>query len=606
MSVAPRPVRDALTDHVVAAVRALLPEGSKEPRVSVDRSRAGFSSDFQTPVAMQLAKILRRKPRDIADELAPLLQERLGGLVENVDVSGPGFIGFRLSGDGLRAYMTTLLVSKTLGVPQAGGAHVVIDYSSPNVAKRMHVGHIRSTVIGDALKRMGAFCGYRVIGDNHIGDWGTQFGQMIYAWDHWLDEAAYEADPVAELERLYLKFQGVAKVDEEAMAKSGASAGQIEAAKADARGFNDAARAELAKLQAGDARNLGLWKQFRETSRDGFDRVYDRLDVRFDVTYGESHYNDALQPLVERLLALGIAEVSDGAVCVFFRDEDGEHTMTPFLVRKRDGAALYATTDLATVELRVATWDPARIIYVTDHRQKLHFQQLFATCRELGIETEFVHVGFGIMSSPEGALSTRSGNSIPLDQLLDEAHRRARNMLIARMADGGEQYAPEELDALAEILGLGAIKYADLCNNPSSDIVFSWDRMLAFEGNTAPYLQYTSARTHSLQRKVKQVGLPAPDGRTLKLEEPAERELMLHLLDFGRALRQGFDGGKPSTLATYLYDLASRYHSWWQSCPVLKARDPDLVKSRLNLNLLTQLTLVTGLDLLGIKAPTRM
>ena len=585
MSVAPRPIRDALADHVVAAVDALLPEGAKRPRVSVDRSRPGFSSDFQTPVAMQLAKILRRKPRDIADELAPALADRLGGLVETVDVSGPGFIGFRLSGDGLRGYLTPLLVSKTLGVPQAGGAHVVIDYSSPNVAKRMHVGHIRSTVIGDALKRMGGFLGYRVIGDNHIGDWGTQFGQMIYAWDHWLDEAAFETDPVGELERLYVHFQSEVKADPT---------------------LGDAARAELAKLQAGDERNVGLWETFRAVSRGGFDAMYARLGVEFDVTYGESHYNDALQPLVERMLELGIAEVSDGAVCVFFRDEEGEDTMTPFLVRKRDGAALYATTDLATVEFRVSTWNPVKMVYVTDHRQKLHFEQLFATCRKLGIEAEFQHVGFGIMTSPEGALSTRSGNAIPLDQLLDEAHRRARTMLIGRMAEGGTQYDPEELDVLAEILGLGAIKYADLSNNPSSDIVFSWDRMLAFEGNTAPYLQYTSARTHSLQRKAAEAGLTRPDGRTLKLEHEAERELMLHLIDFGRALRTGFDAGKPSTLATYLYDLASRYHSWYQACPVLKAEDPDLVKSRQNLNLLTQVTLVTGLDLLGIKAPRRM
>ena len=585
MSVAPRPIRDALTDHVVAAVVALLPEGTELPRVSVDRSRAGFSSDFQTPVAMQLGRILRRKPRDIADELAPLLTERLGGLVEAVDVSGPGFIGFRLSADRLRSYLTTLLISETLGVPQQGGQHVVIDYSSPNVAKRMHVGHIRSTIIGDALKRMGAFLGYRVIGDNHIGDWGTQFGQLIHAWDHWLDEAAFDADPVGELERLYIKFQGEAKEDPD---------------------LADAARAELAKLQAGDERNVSLWAKFRDVSRGGFDAMYERLDVHFDVTWGESHYNDALQPLVERLLALGIAEVSDGAVCVFFRDEAGQDTMTPFLVRKKDGAALYATTDLATVELRVSTWNPVRIIYVTDHRQKLHFEQLFATSAKLGIDTEFVHVGFGIMTSPEGALSTRSGNAIPLDQLLDEAHNRARAMLIGRMAEGGEQYDPEELDVLAEILGIGAIKYADLSNNPSSNIVFAWDRMLAFEGNTAPYLQYTSARTHSLQRRAKERGLAAPDGRTLSLRHEAERELLLHLLDFGRALRGAFDAGKPSTLATYLYELASRYHSWWQACPVLKAEDEELVRSRLNLNLLTQLTLVTGLDLLGIKAPTRM
>jgi arginyl-tRNA synthetase len=585
MTVAPKPVPEALRDHLLAAIAQLLPEGTEPPRVSVDRSKTGFSSDYQTAAAMQMAKLLRRKPREIADELAEVLRERLGGFVELIDVSGPGFIGFRLSSDALRAYMTPLIVSKSLGVPQQEGETVVIDYSSPNVAKRMHVGHIRSTVIGDALKRMGAFLGYRVIGDNHIGDWGTQFGQMIYAWDHWLDEASFERDQVGELERLYVKFQAEAKENPE---------------------LADASRAELAKLQSGDERNVGLWEKFREVSRGGFDAMYERLDVHFDVTWGESHYNDRLQPLVDRMLEQGIAEVSDGAVCVFFRDEAGENTMTPFLVRKKDGAALYATTDLATVELRMKTFEPVRIIYVTDHRQKLHFEQLFATCSKLGIDTDFVHVGFGIMTSPEGALSTRSGNAIPLDQLLDEAERRAKNTMLLRMADGGATYSGDEMDALAAIIGIGAVKYADLSNNPSSNIVFSWDKMLAFEGNTAPYLQYTSARTHSLQRRAAERGLPRPDGRTLVLQEPAERELLLHLLDFGKALRQGFDAGKPSTLATYLYDLASRFHSWWQACPVLTAEDPKLVMSRMNLNLLAQVTLVTGLDLLGIKAPVRM
>lgn len=581
---APKPVDEALLAQVTAVAADLLPSGTEVPRFSVERSRAGFESDFQTAAAMQLGKVLHRRPQDVAQELAARLRQRLGSFVETIDVSGPGFIGFRLGEDALRAYLTSSLVSPALGVPRAGGC-VVIDYSSPNVAKRMHVGHIRSTVIGDALARMARFLGWKVIADNHIGDWGTQFGQMIVAWDRWLDEAAFEQDPIGELERIYVKFQGEAEADPSLV---------------------EAARAELAKLQGGDERNLSLWRRFREASQGEFDRVYERLDVHFDTTFGESHYGERLQPLVERLLDRGIAEVSEGAVCVFFRDEAGQETLPPFLIRKKDGAALYATTDLATVELRMETWSPQRIVYVTDHRQKLHFDQLFATCRRMGIGPEFVHVGFGIMSSPEGALSTRSGNAIPLDQLLDEAHRRARNLLIGRMADGGERYEPDELDALAEIIGQGSIKYADLSNNPSSNIVFSWDRMLAFEGNTAPYLQYTSARTHSLQRKAKERGLPDPDGRTLSLREPAERDLFLHLLQFGRATRSGFDTGRPSTLATFLFELASRYHCWWQACPVLGAADDALVMSRMNLNLLAQLTLVTGLDLLGIKAPRRM
>ena len=594
---APQPASEALQSILQTCVEEMLPSGASAPRVQVDRSKAGFSSDFQTPAALQLAKVLKRPPRQIAADLVERLQERLGGLTGPPDISGPGFIGFRLSDDALQGYLASLLASETYGVAQDGdGSHVVIDYSSPNVAKRMHVGHIRSTVIGDALARMGRALGYRVIGDNHIGDWGTQFGQIIYAWDHWLEVDAYAQDPVGELERLYVKFQGLAKVDPET-----ASAEDI----AQASALNDASRAELAKLQAGDERNVGLWRKFLDDSRHVFDAVYARLGVEFDVTYGESHYRDALVPLVDRLLADGVAEPSEGAVCVFFRDAEGEDERPPFLIRKKDGAALYGTTDIATVEFRMKTWSPARIIYVTDHRQRLHFEQLFATVQRMGVEAELQHVMFGIMTSPEGALSTRSGNAIPLDQLLDEAERRARALLSERMGDGGADFDDAELGELARMLGLGAIKYSDLSNNPASNITFTWDKMLSFEGNTAPYLQYTSARTHSLLRKAAAAGLE-PDGTTLALRHDSERALLLHLANFGPTLRAAFDAGKPNTLASWLYDLASRYHGWYAACPVMKADEPQVRLSRLNLTLLTERLLVHGLGLLGIGSPERM
>ncbi len=593
---APQPAAEVLMSIVETCVSEMLPSGVAGPKIQVARSKAGRSSDFQTPAAMQLAKVLRRSPRDIATDLAAKLQERLGGLTGEPEISGPGFIGLSLSDDALQGYLASLLASETGGVAQAGGEHVVVDYSSPNVAKRMHVGHIRSTIIGDAIVRMGRALGYRVIGDNHIGDWGTQFGQIIYAWDHWLDADAYERDPVGELERLYVKFQGLAKVDREAAtAQEQARAAEL----------NDAARAELAKLQAGDERNLALWRQFRDASRHVFDAVYERLDVHFDVTYGESHYNDLLPDLVEQLLDDGIAEHSEGAVCVFFRDEEGENEKPPFLIRKKDGAALYGTTDIATVQFRVGTWDPARIIYVTDHRQRLHFQQLFETARRMGVQAELQHVMFGIMSSPTGALSTRSGNAIPLDQLLDEAERRARVLLVERMETGGADYTDDELTELSTMLGLGAIKYSDLSNNPASNITFTWDKMLSFEGNTAPYLQYTSARTQSLLRKAAEAGLE-PDGVTLALRHDAERQLLLHLADFGPTVRAAFDAGKPNTLASWLYDLASAYHGWYAACPVLRAEEGEVKVSRLNLTLLTQRQLRRGLDLLGIGAPERM
>lgn len=577
-------VQTFLTGKLDAAVRSVLSEGDEPPRLSIDRSKSGFSSDYQSAVAMQLAKLLRRSPRDIATLLAEALGEGSEARIEAVEVSGPGFLGLRLSESYLGELLSAALASERLAVPETADSVVVIDYSSPNVAKRMHIGHIRSTVIGDALRRMGSFLGHKVIADNHIGDWGTQFGQLIYAWRNWRDDAAFKDDPVGELERLYVKFHKEAAQDE---------------------ALHDRSRDELRKLQAGDADNFALWQLFRRSSQDAFDSIYERLDVHFDVTYGESHYNDRLAPLVDRLLDQGIAEHSDGAVCVFFRDAEGEDEMTPFLIRKKDGASLYATTDLATVELRLEEFAADRMIYVTDVRQKLHFTQLFATAEKMGVSAEFSHLGFGMMTLPEGAFSTRQGNVIRLDELLDEAERRARATQQKRISDRGEEWTEEELSELASTVGLGALKYADLSNNPQSNIVFSFDKMLSFEGNTAPYLQYTSARTFSLLRKAAEQG-HEPDARTFVAAEDADRDLLLHLTDFGRMVRLAFDEGKPNLLATWLHELAIRYHSWYAACPVLRAGDSALLISRLNLTLLCQRSLVTGLDLLGIRAPSRM
>ncbi len=577
-------VQPFLADKIAAAVRSVLPEGEQAPRLSIDRSKAGFASDYQSAVAMQLAKVLRRAPRDIGALLATEVDAQADPRLEAVEVSGPGFLGLRLSEGYLGELLHSTLASERLAVPYRRDSVVVIDYSSPNVAKRMHIGHIRSTVIGDALRRMGIFLGHKVIADNHIGDWGTQFGQLIYAWRNWRDDEAFASDPVGELERLYVKFHKEAAENEV---------------------LHDCSRDELRKLQEGDSENFALWQLFRSSSQDAFDSIYERLDVHFDVTYGESHYNDRLGPLVERLIDQGIAEHSDGAVCVFFRGPEGEDEMTPFLIRKKDGASLYATTDLATVELRLEEFAAERMIYVTDVRQKLHFAQLFATAAKMGIEVEFDHLGFGMMTLPEGAFSTRQGNVIRLDELLDEAERRARATQEQRILERGEEWSEEELTELASTVGLGALKYADLSNNPQSNIVFSFDKMLSFEGNTAPYLQYTSARTYSLLRKAAAQG-HEPDHRTFVAAEDADRDLLLHLVDFGRIVGLAFDEGKPSLLATWLYELATRYHSWYASCPVLRAGDSALLVSRLNLTLLCQRSLATGLDLLGIRAPSRM
>ncbi len=570
-------------------MRSVLPAGEQLPRLSIDRSKAGFASDYQCAAAMQLARVLRRSPRDIAALLVESVEAAADPRIESAEVSGPGFLGLRLSDAYLGELLSGMLASGRLEVPQVDESVVVIDYSSPNVAKRMHIGHIRSTVIGDAMRRMGTFLGYRVVADNHIGDWGTQFGQLIYAWRKWRDDEAFAADPVGELERLYVRFHKEAGED------------QLLA---------DAAREELRKLQDADAEghaeNFELWQLFRSSSQAAFDSIYERLDVHFDETYGESHYNDELVPLIERLLEEGIAEHSEGAVCVFFRDADGEDEMTPFLVRKKDGASLYATTDLATVELRLREFQAERIIYVTDLRQQLHFRQLFATARKMGhVDVELEHLWFGMMTLPEGAFSTRQGNVIRLDELLDEAERRARAAQVERSAERDETWTDAELDELSSIIGLGAIKYADLSNNPQSNIVFSFDKMLSFEGNTAPYLQYTSARTCSLLGKAAAQG-KQPDGVTFVVGDVADRDLLLHLVELGPVVRLAFEEGKPNLLANFLYELATRYHSWYAACPVLRAGDEGLLVSRLNLTLLCQRTLVLGLGLLGIGAPERM
>ncbi len=572
-------LQQQLAARLHARLAAVAPDADLS-KVAVGKSKAGHGSDFQTAAAMQLAKVLRRKPRDIAEEIVAGLDV---ADLATVDVAGPGFIGFTLIDSALSAQLADFLIDRHRGVPQRQGT-VVIDFSSPNVAKRMHIGHIRSTIIGDALRRMGVALGYRVIGDNHIGDWGTQFGQLIHAYREWLDEESWSADAVGELERLYVKFHQAAHEDDS---------------------LNEIARAELAKLQGGDPDNRALWQLFIDSSRHAFDAIYDRLDIHFDVTYGESHYDERLQPLVNEMLDSGVAEHSDGAVCVFFRDDEGEDTMTPFLIRKQDGAALYATSDIATVEFRRNEWDPDQVIYVTDMRQQLHFQQLFATVRKMGYDIDLRHVWFGMMSLPEGAMATRKGNVIRLVDLLDEAERRARAMLDERLE--GKGFSDEELTELATIIGLGSVKYADLANNPQTNIVFSFDKMLSFEGNTAPYLQYTSARTHSLQRRAAEAGLEA-DGKTFAYADEQDRDLLLAALGLGAAVEAAYDSGKPSTLATFLYELAQRYHRWYAHCPVLKAPEPprDVQISRLNLNALVQVSLVHGLSLLGIRAPERM
>ncbi|MEM6655795.1 MAG: arginine--tRNA ligase, partial [Planctomycetota bacterium] len=585
-------------------------------------------------------------------------------------IAGPGFINLRLRDDWLTAALAAARadVDRLAVEPVNKPRTVVIDYSSPNVAKPMHVGHIRSTVIGDALASVLRMLGHRVITDNHIGDWGTQFGMIIYGWKSFADEAAF-ADATAdvlvpELTRLYrlvnqiadyqatktdklpalteklgaarekahelgmVTFSGDPKLDkktlknqkraEAAVAELEKEQQALEAAVADfeadseMRGLATAhtgiaarALAETAKLHEGDAENRALWDRFLPACMEEIDKTYTRLGVGFDHTLGESFYQPMLAGVVGDLRTKGIATESDGAVIVPAESLDLAGNEAPFLVRKKDGAFLYATTDLATIKWRRENWNPDAILYVVDHRQSLHFDQLFATAALWGFGSlELTHVAFGTVLGEDGRpFKTRSGSSVGLMGLLDEAVTRAK--AIADKSDVLE--SDEERATVAERIGIGAIKYADLAHNRESDYTFSYDKMLAMQGNTAAYMQYSCARVRGIFTKG---GVDAEalrsSGATIELGEPAERALGLALVQFAEALDRVAADYKPNHLTAYLFDLAGRYFDFYEKCPVLKAESDTVKQSRLLLCDLTARTLEKGLGLLGIEVVERM
>lgn len=543
----------------------------------VAASKGGGHGDYQCNLAMQLAKPLRTNPRALGQALAEGLPPHPA--VAAVAVAGPGFLNLTLSDAWLGERVAAQAADPHLGIEQREGT-VVIDYSSPNVAKRMHVGHLRSTVIGAALDRLHRHAGYRVIADNHIGDWGTQFGKLIVAWHAWLDPEALDADPVGELQRIYVKFAHAAEDDPS---------------------LEDQARAETAKLQAGDPANTGLWKRFIQVSLDDFERLYSRMGIRFDEVLGESAYNHMLAPIVDSLLESGVAETSEGAVILPFTAEDGKGLDdTPFLIRKGDGAFLYATTDIATVRYRLDTWSPIKVLYVTDTRQQLHFRQLFAAVKKLGwvVPGQLEHVWFGLLALPDGAMSTRKGNVINLEDVLDEAARRARAVV-----DEKSPGLPEdERAAVAEAVGVGAVRYADLSQNPQSNVTFDWDRMLSMDGNTAPFLLYSYARGRSIQRKG---AITEPTVGTAAPAHALERDLALALLRFPEAFEAALRSSRPNLLCDYLFNLATRFNRFYFELNVLQA-DPADKARRLSLVEATARVLARGLSLLGIQTLERM
>ena len=566
-----------LTAWARQAFRSLFPHAGLDqvPLTVVPTADDAFG-DYQCNAAMALARILKKPPREVAQTLVDKALRPEG--VERMEVAGPGFINFFLKPEYLARHLEAVQGDERLGVPRPGAGHtVVIDYSSPNVAKPMHIGHIRSTVIGNALDRMHRFLGYRVIADNHLGDWGTQFGILIMGYRHFLKPEALKAAPVEELERVYVQSYERTKQDEE---------------------WLNQARRELVKLQGGDPENLALWKQFVELSLAEFEHIYRRLGVSFDLVRGESHYSERLPGIIDQLERQGLARESEGALVVFLEEEK----LPVCIVRKSDGGFNYATTDLATVQSRVEEFQPDAIVYVTDERQQAHFRQIFAVSRKMGVNTRLVHVWFGLMRLPEGTFSTRQGNVIKLERLLDEAESRA--LEIVRQAS--PEMALAQQKEVARAVGIGAVKYADLSQNPQSLVTFTWDKALALDGNSAPYLQYACARISSVQDKYRE-RFPGKDPKTcpIVLTEPIERKLATRLVRFPEIVARAAEVYRPNALADYLYELAQIYSTFYQNVPFLKS-DEGVRESRVRLCDLTARTLRQGLDLLGIDTPARI
>ena len=530
--------------------------------------------DYQANGVMAVAKQRKTNPVALAKEVLAKLD--VADVCEPPTVAGAGFINFRLAPAFVARQAAAAAADERLGVPTVAKPNtVVIDFSSPNVAKPMHVGHNRSTIIGDCLARVMKFLGHRVITDNHLGDWGTQFGMLIVGWKRFRDDKALAHDPIAELERLY-KYVN----DRE-----------------DLRGD---AKAELAKLQRGDVENHTIWQEIIELSQQEFEKVYQRLGVTFDRTLGESFYNPMLKEVVEELDRLGIARQSEGALCIFFEDDPELKKTAPLIIRKADGAFLYGTTDMATLKYRIDQWHPDEIIYITDARQQLHFKQVFAAARKWWKQVpDLRHVYFGSILDEDGKpLKTREGTPVKLVDLLDEAEERA----LAVVTEKNPELSAEVRSQIARAVGIGAVKYADLSQNRTTDYVFSWPKMLAMNGNTAPYMQYAYVRVQSIFRKSGREGEAPAEPH---FAHPAELDLAKHILRFPETLHAVADDDKPNWLTAYLYDLAGRFSVFYDNCPVLQSEEPTR-SSRLTLCRLTADVMKRGLNLLGIDVIEQM
>ena len=581
--------RALLTSRLQAAFTAAgidLPEGFTPGVVIASDTRFG---DYQSNAAMVLAKQLKTNPRALAEQIKAALQ--VEDLCEKITVDGPGFLNLTLSPAALAQRLSVIVKDDHVGVPPVEKPKtIVVDFSAPNIAKPMHVGHIRSTFIGDSLARVARFIGHKVITDNHVGDWGTQFGMIIHGWKTQLDQEKLKADPIHELVSVYKAVNAAAKADEAVL---------------------EVCKGELVKLQQGDAENLGIWKECVRLTLEQLEKVYGALDIKFDHYLGESFYNDALAPLVAEMLNQGIATISEGATVVFsdgsvkpendpflIRDKD-EWKPAPCIIRKGDGGFLYATTDLATIDYRVKEWQADEIWYVVGAPQQLHFRQVFAAAQRRGVTTKMIHIAFGSILGPDGKMfKTRSGETVGLLEVIDEAIERSR-----AAADEKEQgLSDAEKEEIARIIGGGAVKYAELSQNRLTDYKFSWDKMLSLQGNTAPYLINAYVRTRAIFRKLDGAVTLTED---LALTEPAERALAMKLAQFAENAHDILDDHRPNLLANYLYELADTYHSFYEACHVLRS-EGTARNTRLTLCEATSRVLKTGLGLLGIQTTERM
>lgn len=581
--------RAILTSRLQAAFTAAgiqPPEGFMPAVVIASDTRYG---DYQSNAAMMLAKQLKTNPRALAQQIVDKLD--VADLCEKTSIDGPGFLNFTLSSGALAQRLSVIVKDDKVGVPAVEQPKtIVVDFSAPNIAKPMHVGHIRSTFIGDSLARVARFIGHNVITDNHVGDWGTQFGMIIHGWKTQLDKAALAKDPIHELVRVYKAINGATKADEAVL---------------------ETCKGELVKLQQGDAENLGIWKECVRLTLEQLEKVYGALDVKFDHYLGESYYNDALAPLVEDMLSKGIATISEGAAVVFsdgsvkpendpflIREKD-EWKPTPCIIRKGDGGFLYATTDLATIDHRVNEWKADEIWYVVGAPQQLHFRQVFAAAQRRGVTTKMIHIAFGSILGPDGKMfKTRSGETVGLLEVIDEAIERSR----AAANEKEQGFSDAEKDEIAKIIGAGAVKYAELSQNRLTDYKFSWDKMLSLQGNTAPYLLNAYVRTRGIFRKLDGDVTLTDD---LTITEPAERALALKLAQFAENAHDILDDHRPNLLANYLYELASTYHAFFEACNVLRS-EGAVRNTRLTLCEATSRVLKAGLGLLGIQTTERM